>query len=216
MRRGAVALIGCVQLAGIGLRLLDQLLDAGDAELVADADHVGRGGEDRDRLELRRIEVEFGIEILVHRERRRRRGHERVAIGLGLRHMFSADISACARAVIDDDRLLPHRPENLGDDAWQHVRRSTRRKRHHNANRLVRPRALRKRIKRTNKWRARGGAKTHDDCASVHLPLQNAHVWARDLFSVHTHTSCTTEPAFVRPCARYCPIFSIMGASVMV
>lgn len=71
------------EFARAGFCQCDELLKIGNREnLRVDDQRVGQLRHDADRNELRRIKVEFGIEVLANDERSRRGGEERVAVGI--------------------------------------------------------------------------------------------------------------------------------------
>ena len=124
VRGGADALRAVGDGAGFGLGLRDQLLDRRDAELGIDDQHVGRAADDGDRLELGRVVVELLVERLVDGERGRRRGQQRVAVGVRAREGFRADVAGRAGAVLDHHRLLPDLAQRIADEARQRIGRS--------------------------------------------------------------------------------------------
>ena len=122
LRRRAVALRGVGDLAGIGLRVGDELFDITCGNLVRiDHEGVGHAGHHDDRNELAWIKFQVWIEVLIDDQRRWRRSEQGVAVGIGLRHDFGADIAAGAGVVFDDHRSPPFARQPLREDARHHI-----------------------------------------------------------------------------------------------
>ena len=104
---------------------------------------------------------------MIDRNRRRRRGHQRITIRLCDGHHFSADIASRAGLVLNHNRLLPDRPKRFSDNARQHVRRTACGERNYNFNSLNRP-SLLSACKARQQRRGRRGGKPKGKCASLH------------------------------------------------
>src|SRR3954451_15517077 len=87
------------------LGALDQILDCGDAKLVARRNHDGKAGERRDQDKvLLRIEAQLLIEREIGGHRTGGRAYQRVPIGSSPRGQRGAEIAAGAWLVFYNDR----------------------------------------------------------------------------------------------------------------
>ena len=137
VRGRAVALRGIGHLAGIGLGVGDQLLEAAGGQVETGGDDIGHDRQHRDRHELRPVIGQRLVEIVVDRQGRGRTAQQRVAVRLGAIGDLGADIAGRAGAIVDDDRLAPGGRKLLADDAAEHVGRSAGREGHDDADLLV-------------------------------------------------------------------------------
>ena len=129
MRAGADADRGVVQLAGIGLGVVDHLLDRMERRLVRHHEDFQRGADQHDRLEARdRMERRGRRQRDVGAERL---GAEvqRVAVGRRRRGCRSADVAAAAGPVFHHHLLAPLLAELVGDQPPENVDRAGRRER---------------------------------------------------------------------------------------
>ena len=125
MRRGAVALRGNQHLVGVLPQIGDQLRDGGGLDpRRIDDQRIRHMRHHDDGFELRGIEAEFWIEVVIDDQRRRRRRKQSVAIRRRVVDRLGADIAGRARPVVDDDRLPPFARQPLRDDARHRIRRS--------------------------------------------------------------------------------------------
>ena len=116
---------GHVELARVGLGIVDELRNGIGRERCIDFHHVGYAGDGRNRRDVaRKIVVEFSVERDV--DRMRGRDHEqRVAVRRRIHDCLGGDIAAGAGAVLDDELLaeplrqaLTHEPrQDVGDTA---------------------------------------------------------------------------------------------------
>ena len=139
VRGGAVSLRGVIQLSRIAFHQLDELLHRCRGDFRIHQQHVRDRGDHAHRHELRRVVPELRIEQPVDHQRRRRRGEQRVAVGLGLVRRGRADVAGGARPVVDDHRLAPLLRQLLADVARQQIGAAAGRERHDDAHRLLRP-----------------------------------------------------------------------------
>ena len=118
---GAKARCGDRQLAGIGFRGGDQILDVVCREIRSGHDDESGGGDLPDRIECRELVV--GHRLPQHRPDGLARGHdaERVAILGGARDRLVAHNAAGAGAVFDHDRLAEFLLHSLRQDAADNV-----------------------------------------------------------------------------------------------
>src|SRR5207245_10460611 len=91
---------------------------------------VGDRGHHAYRHELRRVVRELAEQVLIDDERPGSGGEQGIAVGLGLVDELGADVAARARAIFDQYRLPPLRPELLGEDAGQQIGAASRGIRH--------------------------------------------------------------------------------------
>ncbi|MCY1531335.1 hypothetical protein D9M68_665570 [compost metagenome] len=143
MAGAAVPTRTVVQLAGVLLRVIDQVGQLFDLVLLGELDvhhqHVGHRGHDRDRREvLHRVVRQVGEQPGVDRVGRDCAHHQRIAVGRRLRHEVGPDIAARARAVFHDDGLAQGTAHLLGQHAGHGVQRAAGRVRHDEAQRLGR------------------------------------------------------------------------------
>jgi hypothetical protein len=102
----AVARISRGDLAGIGLRVVDKLLQRFRRKTVLGRDDDRRFAHQHDRREVAlRIVRHDLVDELVVRRRPGRREQERVAVRRGFRDGRAPDIAARAGPVVDDERL---------------------------------------------------------------------------------------------------------------
>jgi hypothetical protein len=121
MAAGAGAERGVIQFPGMRLGVVDQLLDRMKRRIRRHHQHVLRGRDQHDGVEvLDRIELLARLQRHVDGERLRAE-MERIAVGRGLRRRRGADIAAGARTVLDDDVLPPRFGELLREDAPERV-----------------------------------------------------------------------------------------------
>ena len=113
--------------------------------------HVRNAGDERDRHEvLDRVVRHLRIERRIDRLRADRSHQQRVAVGRRLGDEVGAEVAAGAGLVLDDEGLAERLAELRREGAREDVGRPAGRERHDDADRLVRPRALRARPRR---WR---------------------------------------------------------------
>ena len=119
-RAGAGGRIG--DLSGIGLGVVDELLEGLGLEVRIGDEHagVGRGDGNVDEV-AHRIEVAAAVERGRDRQARDHRHQERVAVGGRLGDDRGADHGALAGLVVDDDGLAELLAEILGDHARHDV-----------------------------------------------------------------------------------------------
>ena len=150
MDRRAVARRREIELAGIRLRVGDELLHRVHRQRRIDHEHVGNAGDQDDRREILDVVVRhLRVQARVDRVRAHGAHFQRVAVGRGLGDQLRADVAAGAGPVVDDDRLAPCVGELLRDGAGEDVGGAARRERHDEADRLrrigLRPGARRER-----------------------------------------------------------------------
>src|SRR5690349_7104364 len=171
MRRRAAALRGVVQLAGIGLRVRDELLDAVHRHLGIDQQHVWDCADHRDGDELVGVVGEFRVQQVINHQWRRRAREQRVAIRVGTEHGVGTNVAGGARPVLDDHGLAPARREFFGDGARQEIGAATRREGDDDAHRfrgpLLRPGGESKQA------RGKESGETHGD-ANYNEPMQRS------------------------------------------
>ncbi len=119
MRRGAVARRAVVELAGIGARIGEELLVVARryARMQKHVERDAAGRYDRHQ-QLHRIEIRALHDVRRDHHARAGRVRHGVAIGIGVRDRFEADIAVAARAVLDDERLA----ERLAEPCAEHAR----------------------------------------------------------------------------------------------
>ena len=126
-------------LAGIGLRVGDELRHGIRRHGRVHHHRVGHVGEQRDRREiLHTVERHVGDQRVVHRVHAHRVEQDGVAVGRRARDRAGADVARAAGAVLDDDRLAHRLVQMQRDDARQDVGRPARRPRHQQRDRAVR------------------------------------------------------------------------------
>jgi hypothetical protein len=114
-------------LAGIGLGVIDELLQRVHRRVLRHPNEVRIFAEQRDRHKVaHRIVVERRIEHRHDRQRRRAEQH-RVAVGRGVGGGVMGDVAACAALVLDDDLLAPYLRQAAGGDARGRVGPAARR-----------------------------------------------------------------------------------------
>ena len=139
MREARKARRAVVQLAGLGLGERHQLGDAFRRDAGIEHQHIGRGADHRDRLEVvDRVVGQLGAERRRHAMRARGDQADRVAVRRGLGDDIDAEIAAGAGAVLDDELLAELGREFLRHQAADDVGGGAGRERHHDAHRLVR------------------------------------------------------------------------------
>ena len=103
LRSRAIALGGIRDLAGIGLRVSDEILDAVCSNFVGiHHKRIRHARHDDDGHELQRVKFKVRIKILIDDQRRRGRRQQRVAVGVGLGDEFGR---YCRRRQCDLRRL---------------------------------------------------------------------------------------------------------------
>jgi hypothetical protein len=114
-----------VELALVGLRVDDELLEVVGREVLAHREQLGLLGDQADRLE-----VLLGVIAQVGIEKRRRgvrahvAGNDRIAVGCGTRCAQRSDRSAGAADVRDHELLPKMTGEDVRDDPAGHVGRA--------------------------------------------------------------------------------------------
>ena len=126
-----------VELVGIGLRVLDQLLEIVRRHRATHDHHVIDEGELRHRLEIGLRVVGQGLvhERVEHHARHRQQA-DRVAVRLRILAGIGADDRVAAGTVLNHDVLRMLLADILGEDAEHHVPRPARRIRHDDLDRL--------------------------------------------------------------------------------
>jgi hypothetical protein len=104
-------------LPGIGLGIDDEFLRGLGGKVRPHQQHIGDCSHDRHRLELGGIEGDVLVEQRIDRERGRLRGEQRVAVRIGGKHRFRADIAGGTGAVLHHHRLAEALLQAIGDDA---------------------------------------------------------------------------------------------------
>ena len=165
-------------LAGVLLRMLDQLAQVLPRRAGGDDQHqptLGQGGDRRERF--RRV-AHFLVGQRHHDDRARRGAHQRVAVRLAGGHEAGADAAARARLVVQDDRLAQelHHPF---DEGAQHVVGVARRERNDQLD------GLDGEILRSSGRRRRHCENTGGGRSEAEHPLLDPHV-----FSFATSQSC--------------------------
>ena len=123
-----------VQLARIGFRVGDELLEIPYAERRVDHEHIGDIGNLHDRYQIgQRVVSESFVERGVHGDRPDRVDDQRIAVGRGPHDEFGADVAASARFVVDHERLLQSLRELLPDAPRKDVGRAAGGERDHGA-----------------------------------------------------------------------------------
>ena len=111
---------GVIELAGLRLGVGEQFLRRMHRQFRIDGEHIGAGGEDRDRHEILHRVERLLVEPRIDRMRDRD-DEERVAVGRGLGGEIGADHAAGAGAIVDEDLLAEVLAELVGDDAADDV-----------------------------------------------------------------------------------------------
>jgi len=122
-------------------------------------------GHKRDRRKIRdRVVAQLAIEARVRGDGA---GVEQdgVSVGIGLRHVFGAEVVAGARPVLDEHLLAPHRRELVGKYARDGIRRTSGGDRHDDAHGFARVAGLRRLCARRERPRGRAAAKQDDKIA---------------------------------------------------
>ncbi len=120
MRHRADAGRGAVELARIGLGVIDQFLDRMHRHVGIDHQRVRDQPDDGDRLELLQQIVGRGLHRGVERVGRRREQHGGAVRRRG-RHRLHGELTAGARPRLDHDRLAPDLLQVLADDPRKDV-----------------------------------------------------------------------------------------------
>ena len=118
---------GVVEKARLGLGQIDQLLDCMHRHIGIDGEHIGAGGQARDRDKVFDRIVGFLVDNGIDRVRDRYH-HKRIAVGRGFRRDVGSDHAAGAGAIVDEHGLPELLPELIGDDAANDVITAARRK----------------------------------------------------------------------------------------
>jgi hypothetical protein len=127
VQHAAAAGRGHGQLAGRGLRHLDQLTRIGHRQVLPGQDCARRIREQNDRLELRqRVEGAVLEQRRAHGERAGRTDADRIAIGRRLRHGIERHEAARARPVLRDEGLTQSLGQRLAHGAPNDVHRASR------------------------------------------------------------------------------------------
>ena len=114
MRRASDAIRGYVDLIGIAFEISSELRKGCGRKRWRYDDDERRFGNPCDRRDVAdEIEIEIAIERYVHRVGRDRQ-QDGVAVGLGFRDVFGADIGAGARPVLNDELLAEPLRQMLG------------------------------------------------------------------------------------------------------
>src|SRR5207237_9101982 len=122
MLTGPDARRGDGELARVGARVADELLEARGSQILAADERVGEGAHYRHWREIASwIVAQVLVQSRVERHVRQTPDEQRVAIGCRRRHGLRADERAATRAVLDDERLAELRRQALGDEAPDHV-----------------------------------------------------------------------------------------------
>ena len=139
-----LALVAVSDLAGIGLGVVDELLEVVRRQILARNDDQRIGREHADRLERPRIERRLGEHQMRDAVAELRRAQERVAVRRRAQHLLHADAAAgAAGPVLDHHLLAEHCGRLLGGVAAEQIRRAAGRQRHHHGDVPRRKRALR-------------------------------------------------------------------------
>ena len=140
-------------MAGIGFRALDQVGEIDDVAVRPRHDGVRRGAEIGDRSEVLLGIVAAGPLQQTIDENDARGHQQRVAIGIGFRHVADADIAVCAGVIFDDDRPSELLGQRTAHDPCDQIAASPGRKRHDDPDRTIRESSLRG----TRQQRGQGG-----------------------------------------------------------
>ena len=141
MRRAAIADRSIVELAWIGLCVLDQLFGGMDRKRRVDDEHIGLARRDDDRCEiLLRVVRELRIQMGAERQRPVEGDHHGVAVGRRFCDQIGCGGAARRRPIFDDDRLPQPILELVAYGASEHVERAPRWRRNDELYRPVRPR----------------------------------------------------------------------------
>ena len=157
MHRGAVARRSHVHLAGIGLRIGDELGDRLRLHVLGDRHHIRHAIECRDRRDVaNEVELQIGVKRGVDVVRGIDQQH-RVAVRFRIDHRLGGDVVAGAGLVFDDELLAEPLRQPLADQARDDVGGAAGRIADHPAHRprrIVQPRT-RRRSKQKPKVRSR-------------------------------------------------------------
>ncbi len=128
---------GVVQLAGVGLRVGDEVLQVVDGDLLGDDDDLRSESAHGDAREI----LGCPVQVLDHRRiggvERRILHQQRVAVGLGLRDQRGCDVAVTAALVVDDYLLAELLGEMFGEQAGHDVGAAARRRGDHQRDRPV-------------------------------------------------------------------------------
>ena len=142
--------------------------------------HQRAPGAEAERREVgHRIVGQVLEEAGIHDQRVHRR-HQRVAVGLGARHLLAADIAAGAGDVLHHHGLAEPGRQPLGHEAGDDVRTGAGRERHHKLDRLIGPGEGRLECQR----RDREAGDDRQELAAAHGAIEAARVFVVD-------TTCT-------------------------
>src|SRR5512132_17515 len=175
MRRQAVARGGEIELARISLRERDQLGHGSGRHGRIHHQDVGLRSDQADRSEIRfRVEIDLLVERGIRGKDGVVAGEQRVAVRRSVGDGLSRDVAACARPVVDHERLAEDLLELAAEDAREHVARPTRREGHDEGHR---PRRI-----------IRGGGRHREQSQGDQQVHRSRHR------SSHRYTNCTAMP----------------------
>ncbi len=130
-----------VELAGVGLHMRNEFLERLRRHGRVDHQHVGRARQLRDGCEvLDRVVAHVGLGERVGQVRALRGHHQRVAIGLGTRHLGAGDGAARTGPVVHHHRSAQRLGQRLGIEPSDQIDRAARGERHHQRDRPRRKR----------------------------------------------------------------------------
>ena len=139
VRDRARAGAGVVQLAGVGLGVLDEFGKRAHRQIGVDQQHIGQAVDQRDRREiLDGVIGQIGVDGGVDHMRALRGDDQRVAVGPGLGHVDRAHGAAGAALVVDQHRNAQLAAQAVGDQPARVVHRAAGRERHDQRDRLRR------------------------------------------------------------------------------
>ena len=139
MMRRADARAAVGERLGRGLGRRDQLAERVGLLAGMGHQHQRAPGREAERREVgHRIVGQVLVEAGVHDQRVDRR-HQRLAVGLGARHLLAADIAAGARDILHHHGLAEPGRQPLGHEAGDDVGAGAGRERHHELDRLIGP-----------------------------------------------------------------------------
>ncbi len=176
MREAGEAGRAVIELAGLALGEFDQLLDALRRQARIDHQHIGRGAEHRDRLEiLDRVVGQLGAER--GRDRMGAAGDQpdRVAVGGCLGDDIDADSAAGAGPVLDHHLLAELLAERLRHEACDHVGSGAGREGHDDTDRPVGIGALcRARARAGDRKREQAEIQAYHGATSLAMPVMRS------------------------------------------
>ena len=132
LAHAAHAAAAVVELAGVLLGVVDEFLEGLERQAAVHHQGVGLAAQDGDVFEVfDRVVAHLGLRERVGQVAALRRHDQRVAVGLGARHILRAHRAARACAVLHHDGHAQQLGQRLGILARHDVHRPTGRERHH-------------------------------------------------------------------------------------